>query len=151
MSKKLIDVYPYTWLAGKPLFLVLQRSDDVVYSGQWRMVGGKVNRAESRSKAALRELLEETGLHPRKFWSVPLINSFYEHQTDTIHHIAAFAAEVHKDQEIVLNYEHQNSEWIAREDLNTYLSWPRQIEILTWIDELLITNRIAQDWLIEIS
>ncbi len=149
MSKKLVDVYPYTRFQDEVYYLLLKRSSRVEYAEQWRMVGGKVKVGETRWQAGLRELREETGCNPVTYWTVPLINTFYEHQTDTIHHIAAFAAELPKDHQIILNYEHQNYQWIPKKEVKNYLSWPRQIELIYCIDDLISRNGIIDEWLIE--
>ncbi|MGF1670420.1 MAG: NUDIX domain-containing protein, partial [Balneolaceae bacterium] len=91
-KKKLIDVYPYKIIDGKPQFLLLKRSRDKIYEGQWRMIGGKVEQNETYWQAALRELAEETKLKSNRFWSVPTVNHFYESSSDQIHLIPAFGA-----------------------------------------------------------
>lgn len=150
MNKKLVDIYPYCIKEGKMVeFLLFKRSRDVIYPGQWRMLGGKVKQDETRPQAGLREFKEETGGSPVRFWTVPLVNTFYEHQTDTIQHVAAFGAELPKDRQIVLNYEHETCEWFSAEEAAKYLLWPRQIEIITWMNEILLKNRISEDWLID--
>ena len=85
--KKLIDVYVYRIVEGEPQFLLFLRSAKKIYARQWRMIGGKVEQGEKYWEAALRELKEETGLIPSRFWTIPSINSFYEAKTDQIHQI----------------------------------------------------------------
>ncbi|HCI70754.1 MAG TPA: NUDIX domain-containing protein, partial [Balneola sp.] len=92
--KKLIDVYPYRVDGKNVEFLILKRSSKKIYAHQWRMVGGKVQENEQYWKAALRELKEEISISPIKFWTVPSLNNFYEHSSDSIHHIPAFAAQM---------------------------------------------------------
>ncbi len=148
-NKKLIDVYPYCIEGNNVEFLLFKRSTDVIYPGQWRMIGGKVKENETRSRAGLREFREETGGYPLAYWSVPLVNTFYEHQTDTIQHVVAFGAELPKDREIVLNYEHETFAWFSAGEAGKHLLWPRQIEIVTWMNDILLQNRISEDWLID--
>ena len=52
--KKLIDAYIYREVSNEIEFLILQRAENRIYSGQWRMVGGKVNQNEEYAHAALR-------------------------------------------------------------------------------------------------
>ena len=75
---RVVDVYPYRRATDEPEFLLLRRSADAAYAGQWRMVGGKIEPGEAAWQAALRELREETGLAPAALWSVPSANVFYE-------------------------------------------------------------------------
>lgn len=44
-------------------YLVLRRRDDRYLGGQWDVPGGTVEEGESPAQAAVRECLEETGLH----------------------------------------------------------------------------------------
>ena len=146
--KKLIDLYPYKIINGKPAFLLLKRSAGKIYANQWRMIGGKVHDNETYWQAALRELGEETGHRPVKFWAVPTINQFYEATNDQIHQIPAFAAELNSAMEIILDEEHSESEWIYHHEADLYLHWPEQIRIIGLIHQLIISNKILPDWII---
>ena len=76
---RVVDVYPYRLDENHlPEFLLVRRAAGLVYAGQWRMIGGKVDAGETAWQAALRELREETGLTPTRFWSLPSVNHFYE-------------------------------------------------------------------------
>lgn len=146
--KKLIDLYPYKLINEKPAFLVLKRSVGKIYANQWRMVGGKVKQNETYWKAALRELEEETGHKPVKFWTVPTINQFYEASTNQIHTIPAFAAELDSEPDIILDEEHSEAEWIYHHEADSYLHWPEQIRIIGLIHQLITSNKILPDWII---
>lgn len=75
-STTLVDVYPYRLVEGIPQFLLLRRVPDMVYAGQWRMVGGAIELGEDAWEAGGRELNEETGQSPDHFWTVPSVTSF---------------------------------------------------------------------------
>src|SRR5690554_6174275 len=115
--KKLVDVYAYRNTLHGVQLLILRRSANTIYEGQWRMIGGKVHTNEHRVDAALRELNEETGLYPNKLWTLPSVNHFYEAHTDTLHIIPAFAAELPADGKPKLNHEHNAYEWVLVENL----------------------------------
>lgn len=134
--KKLIDVYPYCISENTPLFLVLRRSSKKIYAGQWRMIGGKVQKGESYHEAALRELEEETGLKPIQFWTVPSVNTFYEYQNDQIHLIPAFAAELSPDSIPKLDDEHTDQQWISASEVKQFLKWPEQQRLIRLIDDI---------------
>ncbi|MFA7229097.1 MAG: NUDIX domain-containing protein, partial [Melioribacteraceae bacterium] len=51
-------------------FLLLKRSPGEKYPGLWQMVTGSVENGEKRYETALREIKEETGIVPIKFWIV---------------------------------------------------------------------------------
>jgi dATP pyrophosphohydrolase len=116
------------------------------------MIGGKVQPNENSWQAGLRELKEETGLTPSKYWTVPSVNQFYEHKTDVVHTIPAFAAEISKDAGIKLDDEHTGYKWISALEVAEYLKWPEQQRLMRLVDEILTndTQEILPEWIIEI-
>lgn len=144
-SDTLIDVYPYACFGNEVKFLIFKRSDHVIYAGQWRMIGGK-----TRTRAALRELEEETGCLPTLFWTVPAVNQFYEASRDTIHHIAVFAACLDERQAIRLNHEHATYKWITLKDVKKFIKWPEQIRLLNLIHDILTGNGVISEWRIKL-
>jgi dATP pyrophosphohydrolase len=122
VSSRLVDVYPYRLIKGIPQFLLLRRAPDVAYAGQWRMVGGGIEDGETAWEAGLRELREETGQVPAHFWALPSANRFYEWETDRVHVIPAFAAEI--TGEPTLNHEHDRADWFAPNAAAGRLLWP---------------------------
>ena len=128
LLSNVIDVYPYRRSNVGREYLLLRRSADTVYAGEWRMVGGKIHDREKAWEAARRELEEETRCAPIRLWAVPSANVFYEWQTDTVRIIPAFAAEI--DGEPVLNHEHDVFRWFDFEGACTHLKWPEQRRLL---------------------
>ncbi len=143
---KLIDLYPYRIADRNAEFLLFKRAEGKIYEGQWRMIGGKVKSGENYWEAALRELKEETGLQPEQFWTVPSVNQFYEHQSDTIHTIPAFAAEIDPAAIITLDDEHREFHWIKPEEVSNYIQWPEQIRLIKLTNQLINSNQILDDW-----
>jgi dATP pyrophosphohydrolase len=148
-SVKLIDVYPYRIKNGNPEFLLFKRSESVIYAGQWRMVGGKVQNDETYAEAAIRELKEETGIHPTLFWCLPTINTFFDFNTDTFHQIPVFSAELPVDAQPVLNHEHTSFDWFTAEMAQKRLLWPEQQRIVNIIKNIISEQRICNEWIIK--
>ncbi|MAO64684.1 MAG: NUDIX domain-containing protein [Balneola sp.] len=150
--KKLVDVYPYKIKNGVPLFLIFKRSANKIYANQWRMVGGKVQEGESRWETGLRELKEETGLTPLKFWTIPSVNQFYEAKTDSVHTIPAFAAQIDAEQQIELDDEHTEYKWVGIEGIEPYIPWPEQRRLMKLTYDILTDQflQILPEWHIEI-
>lgn len=144
----LVDVYAYRIHKNEPAFLLLKRSDKVIYAGEWRMIGGKINELEPAWKAALRELSEETGLQPKTAWCVPSVNSFFEFKSNTLHHIPVFSVELEHDSKIELNHEHSEYGWFSPEEAQTLLLWPEQKRLLSLISSILRENRLSKEWII---
>lgn len=135
---RIVDVYPYRDRASNPEFLLLHRAPDVTYAGQWRMVGGKIEPDEAAWEAALREVEEETGHAPTRFWTVPSVNHFYEWRHDRINLIPAFAAALPGDP--TLDDEHDAFAWLSAEEAAERLSWPEQRRLLRLTDRTLQTG-----------
>ena len=148
--KGLVDVYPYQKIHNEFKFLILKRAPDVQYAHQWRMIGGKVNPEETFYNAALRELHEETGRSPDLFWSIPSLNQFYDHGSDSILQIPAFGAEIRDEESIVLNYEHVSWKWISLEEIDTYIQWPEQKRLMKLSADIVISKQILNEWIIEL-
>lgn len=149
--KKLIDVYVYRINSGKPEFLLLLRSQKKIYANQWRMVGGKVQEHETYWQAALRELDEELGVKPIEFWTLPSVNTFYEHSSNQIHHIPAFAAKFPENAELILNEEHTSYRWVSVDEIEDMLAWPEQKRLIQLTHKLVTAKQILPEWRIELS
>lgn len=141
----LVDLYPYR-MQDEPEFLLLKRAPEKLYSGQWRMIGGKVENCEAAWQSGLRELREETGLFPKLYWSVPSINQFYEPATDQLHHIPVFAAEVSVNNSIHLNEEHTEWRWFKINETEGIINWPEQQRLLSLINQILTSQQIVDEW-----
>jgi len=152
LKKKLIDVYPYRTKGKNIEFLILKRSSNKIYANQWRMVGGKVEKEETSWEAALRELDEELSEKPVQFWTVPSVNTFYEHKTDLIHLIPAFAAMIEwHDDRIKLDDEHSGYMWIQVDKIDDYIHWPEQKRLIRLIHDILTNQQILPEWIIDIT
>lgn len=136
---KVVDVYPYCKEKDEIFFLLLKRSLDKIYGGKWRMIGGKVKTGEKAYNTALRELKEETQLHPVQLWTVPSVNHFYNPESDEILMIPAFAAEINCTDNIKLDDEHISFKWIPYDEISGYGLWPEQVKMISLIHQHLQT------------
>ncbi len=116
-------------------FLLLKRAPEEIYPKLWQMVSGRVEENESAHLAARRELLEETGLQPKKLWVAPIVNSFYNPETDTVNIIPVFAAQVERNAGVVLSEEHTQFRWAGKRQAKSYLAWQGQRNAVDIIHE----------------
>ena len=66
-------------------FLAGPRGSDQLLPGTWEFPGGKIEAGETPQQAAIRECLEETGLHVQVVGQYPLVQHTYEHGTLQLH------------------------------------------------------------------
>jgi dATP pyrophosphohydrolase len=115
-------------------FLLLKRGEKEIYGGLWQMVTGKIKKGEKAYRAALREIKEETGLKPKRFWVTPNINPFYSHEKNCISLLPVFAAEVEENAKILISKEHSEFGWFSPEKAKKMLAWPGQrksVDVIT--------------------
>lgn len=134
-SIRVVDVYPYREQSVNPEFLILRRAPGTKFAGQWRMVGGKIRADEAAWETGLREVEEETGQTPTRFWALPSVNAFYEWQNDCVNLAPAFAAELPDDP--TLDDEHDAYVWRPAQEAAQYLDWPEQKRLLRLTDRVL--------------
>jgi 8-oxo-dGTP pyrophosphatase MutT (NUDIX family) len=108
-----------------PEFLLLQRAGHLrIYPGIWQPVTGHIESGESADAAALRELEEETGLHPEEFGTVPHVASFYSREEDAVHLIPVFWCRVAAEAPVRLSDEHQRCAWLGLPEAASRLPIP---------------------------
>lgn len=126
VASNLIEAHIFR-LAGKELeFLLLKRSEKEIYPGLWQMVTGSIDDNEKAYQTAIREIKEETGLTPVKFWVVPNVNSFYSPKQNSICMVPVFAALVADDSNVNISGEHSEYKWVGKDDAIKLLAWPGQ-------------------------
>lgn len=107
-------------------FLLLKRSDGVVYPGLWQMVNGKIKKGEKAYQTALREINEETGITPERLWVVPRVDSFYSHENDNIMLLPVFAAQFNFFSKVKISNEHSDFKWVNPSEAKEMLAWDGQ-------------------------
>ena len=104
-------------------FLQLRRAVGDFMGESWQAVSGGIEPGETAWQAAIRELREEAGLVPVEFYGLPVVNTFYISQGDTLWHSVPFGAIVAPGAPVTLNHEHDAARWIARCDADKAFMW----------------------------
>ncbi len=127
-----------------PLFLMLKRSSaERLYPDIWQIVTGKMKRAEKAMDAALRELREETGLVANRFWTAPIVGSFFDPLSDSVQMCPLFAVEVHASAEPLLSKEHQQFEWATLKRAVELLVWPGHVDAVQIVNSYIVAGGAA--------
>jgi dihydroneopterin triphosphate diphosphatase len=135
----MVEVYVFRQTPAGPQFLVLRRSPGERLGGTWHAAYGRSHEGEKAWQAALRELREETGLAPLRFYQVDSVNTFYVAAEDTIYHNPCFAADAPADAAVELNAEHDAYEWLDPAPAAARCLWPGQRRIMQEILTEIIT------------
>lgn len=122
----MVDVYVLRGSGARLECLVLRRSPGGRCAGSWESVHGHVEEGERPVAAALREMREETGLEPTRFYNLSRVESFYLHGSGEVALIPAFAAFVAADATATTGAEHDAAEWLGVAAARTRLVWPRE-------------------------
>ena len=125
-------------------YLLLKRADDEpVYPGMWQIVTGTLNEGESALAGSLRELREETGCIPLRYWAVPHASTFYDHRRDAVQILPLFAARVAPETVVRLSSEHSDSAWMPHAEARARLVWPGQRAGLDMVEQVIVGGEEA--------
>jgi dihydroneopterin triphosphate diphosphatase len=130
-----ISTYVFTMLHNSPCFLTLLRAPHLLHAGTWQAVHGMIDPGEAAYTAAAREMREETGLTPQRFFKTDYVETFYSETTDAVHLVPAFAAFVSDSPEVTISEEHTAFEWCSLDDALQRFVWPSQREAVRVIAE----------------
>lgn len=140
----IVDVYVFRVAANGVEFLLLQRAPRINLGSTWQAVHGKIEPAETAVAAARRELLEETGLTPQRFWQLDCVNTFYMASQDAIHMCPCFAADVDPAAGVRLSDEHVAFRWVPAEAAEAAFMWPGQREAVRQVLSYLVAGSAAE-------
>jgi dATP pyrophosphohydrolase len=128
-------------------FLLLKRAEKEIYPGLWQMITGKVEEGETAYQAAIREIKEETGLKPERFWVVPNVNTYYSHEMNEISILPVFAALIKGNVDVIICDEHSDSGWYSADEAKKILAWEGQRQSVDLICNYHSKDRIFWDYI----
>lgn len=99
-------------------------------AGTWSQVAGKIEAGEAAWQAALREVVEETGITPAALYSADTHEQFYEADRDAITVAPVFVARVADGAQVTLNAEHDDLRWLDFDAAIDLVSFGGQRRIL---------------------
>lgn len=117
--------------------------------GTWQMVAGRIEQGEAGWQAALREVMEETGLRPDRFYATDTVEAFYDPDQNCINLVPVFVGFVDTGQEVRLSHEHSEYRWVTAQEAGDYLVFHHQGEMLFTIEQRFV--KTAPNPLLEIK
>ena len=125
IAVRYVDVYPLRRAGEGWELLTLRRAAGTRCTGAWEVVHGHLEAGERAAPAALRELREETGIEPERFYNLSRVETFYRHTTDEVALIPVFVAIVPPGRDPILGPEHDRHQWWPLAEAARVLAWPR--------------------------
>ncbi len=120
--------------------LILRRRSGYL-GGTWQMISGRIERGEKGWEAALREITEETGLIPDRFYSANTLEAFYEVSQNCINLVPVFVGFLDTGQEVRLSHEHEEHRWVTTDEAEEYLVFQQQKDMLKTIEALFVRSK----------
>jgi 8-oxo-dGTP pyrophosphatase MutT (NUDIX family) len=121
--------------------LLIRRAPHRIFPGLWQCVTGGVEPGERIPAAAMREVLEETGLGPaeiERFYDLDQVAPFYDEGADAVVVSAIFAARVRPDARPRESWEHDGLRWVPASDAPRLAIWPSYAESIRRVRDQLL-------------
>lgn len=129
-----VEVYLFRRRGRGAEFLTLRRAKGRL-AGIWQPVTGSRDRGESALAAARREVREETGLDPVRWWRLEDVALFFDPEGDAFQLVPRFAAELGARARVRISREHDGCAFLApRAAARRYL-WASQRRALAHVCE----------------
>ena len=129
-SKTIPTLYVSTCIVKKKKkLLILQRPIEKMLGGLWEFPGGKIEKNESKEKAVIREIMEETGLSINPYY-LGQVSHQYSHFKVCI---SLFLANIQDD---VLLQTKQKYQWVTRKGINNFALPKANYKMLEILDKL---------------
>ena len=128
--------------------LLIRRAPHRIFPGLWQCVTGGVEPGERVPQAAMREVLEETGLGQGEleaFYDLDQVAPFYDEGSDAVVVSAIFAARVRPDAEARPSWEHDGLRWVPAVEAPGLAIWPSYAESVRRVREQLL-DPVLEPW-----
>ena len=121
-----IEVYIFRRRGRRVEFLCLRRGQARFLPGVWQPVTGRRRPRERGLAAAVREVREETGLAPLRWWALEAPTLFYDASRDRVRSYPRFAAETGPDASVRLSGEHVDWAFLPSAEAGRRYLWESQ-------------------------
>ena len=114
--------------------LGLRRAPGIPLPGVWQPVTGKRRRGERALLAAAREVREETGLEPLRWWGLETLSFWFESASERFAALPLYAAEVAPGAKVRLSREHDAFRWRSLRNAGRDFAWETQRRALAAVE-----------------
>jgi len=141
-----IEVYLFRRRARRVEFLCLKRAPRRgKLPGVWQPVTGGLRRGEGALAGAAREVREETGLTPHRWWSLEGVGIYFDAGAGLARVMAMFAAEIDPQDGVRISSEHEEYAFLSAAAAGRRFLWAAQQRGLDTVRrEVLRGGRLAR-------
>lgn len=125
--------------------LLMKRATPVL-KDVWCYIGGGIEEGEKAWEAAYREIQEETGISKVSLYTSNIFDQFYSSIEDYIYVAPVFVGYVANEDNVTLNYEHSDFEWMSFAEAKERASLPGNDNVLEHIEKHFV-KRLPMEWL----
>ncbi|MFE8699764.1 NUDIX pyrophosphatase [Cytobacillus sp. FJAT-54145] len=120
--------------------LLLKRSTPVLQEA-WCYIGGSIEHGERAWEAALREVKEETGISNIKLYTSNKFDQIYSPKENYIYVAPVFVGYVDGQQDVTLNYEHNDYKWLSINEAIETVTLPGNDDVLLSIEKHFVIRK----------
>jgi dATP pyrophosphohydrolase len=121
-----VEIYLFRRRPALRILLLRRAAGRRTLPGVWQPVTGKIRRGERALAAAAREVREETGLEPRRWWALETTSIYFDPIDDCVRVLPLFAAEVTPGARIELSREHDAFRFLEPSRAAARVLWDTQ-------------------------
>ena len=125
-----VEVYLFRRRERKVEFLTLRRAANRTLPHVWQPVTGKIERGETALAGARREVLEETGLEPLRWWALETVTVYFDPAGDAVRLLPLFAAQIGVRDRPKLSVEHDEHRFLTARAAARRFLWRAQVRAL---------------------
>lgn len=143
IATRFIEVHLFRRRGRRVEFLLIRRAADRTLAGVWQPVTGGIEKREATWRAAAREVLEETGLIPIRWWALEYLSLFYLIARDEVTAVPTFAAEVAWTDTVTLSHEHDRYAFVSPAEAARRVLWATQRHAMRAVREEILVRPSA--------